>query len=452
MGEGDSTVSVFDSAPSALEAALAATRALSAEQWPTGLRIAARFGIHTGEAERRDPTTTAPASASPRGPRSGRRRPDPPFLRHRELVAGASARRVRARRSRSAPLARARRTPERIHALRARASSRRFRRPTARTAAFCAFEPDDRDFFFGRERLVEELIGRLAPGRLLAVVAHPEAASPRCCGPASSRPCARAKSPVSDGASLLTPGSHLSLDAPGRSGPSSWSSTSSRSCSRCVTRPGAGRHLSTLCSRSTARWRSAVRADMYGKLARHPELARAVAANQVLLAAMSDAELERAVTEPARLAGLRLEPGLVELALRDVAGEPGALPLLSHALRATWERRDGRTLTVEAYRETGGVASAIARTADSVVASVPPDRRPLTRSVFLRLTDLGEGVAENAPAREDRRAGSRGGLPRYRPGAVGAASGGTVGDARGGHGRGRPRGSDSRVADPAGLA
>ena len=53
MGEGDSTVSVFDSAPSALDAALAATRALAAEQWPDGLHIAARFGVHTGEAERR---------------------------------------------------------------------------------------------------------------------------------------------------------------------------------------------------------------------------------------------------------------------------------------------------------------------------------------------------------------------------------------------------------------
>ena len=110
---------------------------------------------------------------------------------------------------------------------------------------------------------------------------------------------------------------------------------------------------------------------------------------------MSDAELERAVTEPARLAGLRLEPGLVEIALRDVAGESGALPLLSHALLATWERRDGRTLTVEGYRETGGVASAIARTADGVLASLPPDARDLTRSMFLRLTELGDGAAES---------------------------------------------------------
>ena len=88
-----------------------------------------------------------------------------------------------------------------------------------------------------------------------------------------------------------------------------------------------------------------VRADMYGRLASHPELARAVAASQILLGAMSDEDLERAVVAPAHLAGLRLEPGLVEIAVRDVAGEPGALPLLSHALRATWERRDGRTLT-----------------------------------------------------------------------------------------------------------
>ena len=65
-----------------------------------------------------------------------------------------------------------------------------------------------------------------------------------------------------------------------------------------------------------------VRADMYGKLADHAELARAVAANQVLLGAMRDDELERAVTEPARLAGLRLEPGLVELTLRDEPASP----------------------------------------------------------------------------------------------------------------------------------
>jgi hypothetical protein len=137
-----------------------------------------------------------------------------------------------------------------------------------------------------------------------------------------------------------------------------------------------------------------VRADIYGRLSTHSELARAVAANQVLLGAMTPDELERAVTEPARLAGLKLEPGLSELVLRDVAAEPGALPLLSHALRATWERRDGRTLTVEGYRESGGVASAIARTADAVVDALPETQRELARGVFLRMTELGEGIED----------------------------------------------------------
>ena len=52
-----------------------------------------------------------------------------------------------------------------------------------------------------------------------------------------------------------------------------------------------------------------------------------------LLGPMSEDELRAAIEGPARQAGLRLEPGLVDLLVREVEGEPGALPLLSHALR-----------------------------------------------------------------------------------------------------------------------
>ena len=135
-----------------------------------------------------------------------------------------------------------------------------------------------------------------------------------------------------------------------------------------------------------------MRADFYGELSAQARLAEAVASNQVLLGAMSEDELRRAVTEPARLAGLRLEPGLVDVVLGEVAGEPGALPLLSHALRATWERRDGRTLTIDAYRASGGVTSAVAQSADALVETVPAADRGILRNVFLRLTELGDGV------------------------------------------------------------
>ena len=60
-GEGDATFSVFESASDAVQAAIAATRALGAEPWPDDWAIAVRFGIHTGEAERRDADYFGPA-------------------------------------------------------------------------------------------------------------------------------------------------------------------------------------------------------------------------------------------------------------------------------------------------------------------------------------------------------------------------------------------------------
>jgi WD40 repeat protein len=75
--------------------------------------------------------------------------------------------------------------------------------------------------------------------------------------------------------------------------------------------------------------------------------------------------------------------------VQDVEGEPGALPLLSHALRTTWERRDGRTLTVDGYRATGGIRGAVAQSAEGLYQQVPADQRPLVRDLLLRLVAPG---------------------------------------------------------------
>ncbi len=91
----------------------------------------------------------------------------------------------------------------------------------------------------------------------------------------------------------------------------------------------------------------------------------------------------------------------MDILLQDVGAqgsqepEPGALPLLSHALLATWERRRGRTLTLEGYRASGGVQSAIAETAESVFTDqLNQTQQELARDVFLRLTELGEGTED----------------------------------------------------------
>ena len=101
---------------------------------------------------------------------------------------------------------------------------------------------------------------------------------------------------------------------------------------------------------------------------------------------------------PARQAGLLLEPGLVDLLVSEVEGEPGALPLLSHALRQAWQRREGRTITVAGYQETGGIRGAVAKSAEDVYEAVPIEDRPLLRDLLLRLVAPGlEGEPVRGP-------------------------------------------------------
>ena len=76
----------------------------------------------------------------------------------------------------------------------------------------------------------------------------------------------------------------------------------------------------------------ALRADRLGDLAAHPAFARLVERGLHLLGAMDDEDLRAAIETPARQYGLLLEAGLVEVLVGEVEGEPGALPLLSHAL------------------------------------------------------------------------------------------------------------------------
>jgi conflict system STAND superfamily ATPase len=90
----------------------------------------------------------------------------------------------------------------------------------------------------------------------------------------------------------------------------------------------------------------------------------------------------------------------VDLLLQDVEGEPGALALLSHALRETWLRREGRVLTVAGYWASGGIRGAVARTAEEIYEHVPDDQRPLLRDLMLRLVSAGvegEPVRTRAP-------------------------------------------------------
>jgi hypothetical protein len=90
----------------------------------------------------------------------------------------------------------------------------------------------------------------------------------------------------------------------------------------------------------------------------------------------------------------------------DVRDEPGAMPLLQHALLLLWNRRHGRWLRSDEYRNIGGVQKAISGTADEVYDSLPPDDQQRMREIFVRLTQVSESRARGG-ARTRRRVGMK---------------------------------------------
>ena len=187
----------------------------------------------------------------------------------------------------------------------------------------------------------------------------------------------------------------------------SWWSTSSRSCSPRVRTPASARWSGRRSSRRCTRRRRsrpgrgrlppalvvvAVRADYLGRLIAYPPLKAALDAGPFTVGPMSEAELRLAVTGPAAEAGLVVEPAVVEAVITELRGEAGGglgsgvLPLMSQAMAATWERREGNELTLRGYRRAGGVADAVNRGAQAAYDALTGPQQDAARLVFTQLT------------------------------------------------------------------
>ncbi|MGH8887506.1 MAG: hypothetical protein ACRDYX_20525, partial [Egibacteraceae bacterium] len=301
-----------------------------------------------------------------------------------------------------------------------------------------AFQAEDAQWFFGRERLVADLVVRLAEKPLLAVIG-PSGSGKSSVLRAGLLPAVWAG--TLPGAStwttiVLTPGAHPLEELAARLGAEcgvaagsfldDWRADPGRV--RLAVRQALAKapedarllllvdqfeELFTLCADEAERRgfihglvvladgldRQAsvvlgVRADFYGRCAEYPQLIAVIQDHQVVVGPMTGVELRRAIEGPAAQAGLALELGLVETVLADLGDEPGSLPLLSHALRETWQRRRGCTLTVAGYQDAGGVRKAIGQTAEAVYGELDPAQQAVAKDVFLRLTALGEGTED----------------------------------------------------------
>jgi hypothetical protein len=274
-----------------------------------------------------------------------------------------------------------------------------------------SFDVADADDFFGREQLVAEIVARLPGATLLGVV-----------GPSGSGKSSIVRAGLSSAlAGGALPGSERWEQAVIRPGELPLAELERARRRRTGTRlllvVDQLEEVFTTCRDDDERAAFlealitsapdetvvvAVRADFYGRFAALPALASLLAENHVLVGPMKAEELRRAIELPARRAGLRIEPALVDALQTDVADEPGGLPLLSTALVELWQRRDGRVLRLETYRQSGGVRGAVARLAEDAYANLTGEQRAIARSIFLRLAEAeGEAVSRRrAPLSE----------------------------------------------------
>jgi hypothetical protein len=89
---------------------------------------------------------------------------------------------------------------------------------------------------------------------------------------------------------------------------------------------------------------------------------------ELLVNPMSRESIAQVIEGPAVVANLELEPGLAQMMSQD-SNADGALPLLAFTLGELWERRQDSKLTIKVYREElGGLAGAVARAAEKVLA------------------------------------------------------------------------------------
>ncbi|MFJ3800461.1 hypothetical protein ACIPSJ_29800 [Streptomyces sp. NPDC090088] len=266
------------------------------------------------------------------------------------------------------------------------------------------FEPGDRDLFFGRDRMAEQiaalvrdhrlavLFGASGSGKssLLRAGLIPRLQERARGGPAVLRILTPGPRPAATYGHLLTPGE----------GGESWVVVDQFEEVFTLCREPAERArfidllLAARAPGSGLRVLIAVRADFYGRCLEHRGLADALHGAALSLGPMTADELREAVVRPAAATGLLVERELTARIVEEVLDEPGGLPMLSHALLETWRRRRGRLLTPAAYEAAGGVRGAIAATAEEAYGELPAAQARAARQVLLRMVEPGRGTPD----------------------------------------------------------
>ena len=146
-----------------------------------------------------------------------------------------------------------------------------------------------------------------------------------------------------------------------------------------------------------------LRANFYDRPLLHRDFAALMTASVINVLPMAADELEAAVVDPARHVGVDVEPALRAELVADTANRLGALPLMQYTLTELFAQRTGSVLALEDYRRSGGLRALLSRRSEQCFHALDADQQHVALQVFLRLVNPGEDrlpSRRRAPLRE----------------------------------------------------
>lgn len=137
-----------------------------------------------------------------------------------------------------------------------------------------------------------------------------------------------------------------------------------------------------------------LRSDFLGATGHHHDLNQVIADHGVIVPAMGQDDLRRAIEEPARQANHPIDEATVDLLVSETEGREGALPLLQFVLTRIWEGLAEGTSAADTVRKLGGVGGALAAEAQRLYDTLDDPDKEIARRAFIALVRLGEGTRD----------------------------------------------------------
>ncbi len=137
-----------------------------------------------------------------------------------------------------------------------------------------------------------------------------------------------------------------------------------------------------------------LRADFFGEALSYRPFADVLQDAQVNLRPMNALELETAITQPAQILNVQLEPGLTQRLINVVLDSPSHLPLLEFTLTQLWQKQQQGWLTHQAYADIGGVETALANHAESVYVQLNSEDKERVQQIFIQLVQSTDNNAD----------------------------------------------------------